>query len=189
MNDAAFVRVGEGREHLVDAADGFDRGQRTLLDARGSELVQGSLLLVPIEQSLLYVRPLYIEGTGDTKLPEFKFLVAVYGNRAVIGDSLPAALAQLFPDLGQPPPTIDNGTTPPGGGGGTTPSGDVAGLLQQAETAYNDAQTALKAGDLSGYQKAVDKMADLIRQSRAVAAPTTTTSVPAAGSTTTTTRK
>jgi len=173
---------------IINSTPEFSR-QRTLLDARGSELVQGSLLVVPIEQSLLYVRPLYIEGTGDTKLPEFKFLVAVYGNRAVIGDSLPAALAQLFPDLGQPPPTIDNGTTPPGGGGGTTPSGDVAGLLQQAETAYNDAQTALKAGDLSGYQKAVDKMADLIRQSRAVAAPTTTTSVPAAGSTTTTTRK
>jgi uncharacterized membrane protein (UPF0182 family) len=169
---------------IINSTPEFSR-QRTLLDARGSELVQGSLLLVPVEQSLLYVRPLYIEGTGDTKLPEFKFLVAVYGNKAVIGDSLPAALAQLFPDLGQPPPTIDNGpvTTPSG-----PATGDVAGLLQQAETAYNDAQAALKNGDLSAYQKAVDKMADLIRQSRQVAAPTTSTTT-APGATTTTTRK
>jgi uncharacterized membrane protein (UPF0182 family) len=169
---------------IINSTPEFSR-QRTLLDARGSELVQGSLLVIPVEQSLLYVRPLYIEGTGDTKLPEFKFLVAVYGNKAVIGDSLPAALAQLFPDLGQPPPTIENGPTPPPGGAGT---GDVGSLLQQADTAYNDAQTALKNGDLSAYQKAVDKMADLIRQSRAAVAPTTTTTAPP-GATTTTTRK
>jgi hypothetical protein len=168
---------------IINSTPEFSR-QRTLLDARGSELVQGSLLVIPVEQSLLYVRPLYIEGTGDTKLPEFKFLVAVYGNKAVIGDSLPAALAQLFPDLGQPPPTIENGPTPPGGAA----TGDVGSLLQQAETAYNDAQTALKSGDLSAYQKAVDKMADLIRQSRTAVAPTTsTTSAP--GATTTTAKK
>jgi uncharacterized membrane protein (UPF0182 family) len=170
---------------IINSTPEFSR-QRTLLDARGSELVQGSLLLVPVEQSLLYVRPLYIGGTGDTKLPEFKFLVAVYGNKAVIGDSLQAALAQLFPDLGQPPPTIENGPTPPAGGGPAT--GDVGSLLAQAETAYNDAQTALKNGDLSAYQKAVDKMADLIRQSRQTAAPSSTTTT-APGATTTTTKK
>ncbi|MDQ1567884.1 MAG: hypothetical protein QOF96_2764, partial [Actinomycetota bacterium] len=51
-----------------------------------------------------------------------------------------------------------------------------------------DAQTALKNGDLSAYQKAVDKMADLIRQSRQAVAPTTTTTI-APGATTTTTKK
>jgi uncharacterized membrane protein (UPF0182 family) len=160
----------------------------TLLNQQGSQIIQGNMLLIPVEQSLLYIRPLYIQGSGATKLPEFKFVVAVYAGRAVIGASLPDALAQLFHDLGQPPPPGGGGGPPPGGGGGPTPSGDVAGLLQQAETAYNDAQTALKSGDLSGYQKAVDKMADLIRQSRAVAAPTTTTTT-APGATTTTTRK
>jgi uncharacterized membrane protein (UPF0182 family) len=172
---------------IINSTPEFSR-QRTLLDARGSELVQGSLLLVPVEHSLLYVRPLYIQGSGDTKLPEFKFLVAVYGNRVAIGDSLPAALAQLFPDLGQPPPTITNGPTTPGPGG-SAPPGDVGGLLAQADAAYNDAQAALKSGDLSGYQKAVDKMADLIRQAQQATAPTTTTSAPPAGATTTTTRK
>jgi uncharacterized membrane protein (UPF0182 family) len=160
----------------------------TLLNQQGSQIIQGNMLLIPVEQSLLYIRPLYIQGSGATKLPEFKFVVAVYAGRAVIGTSLPDALSQLFPYLGQPPQPAGGGGPPPNGGGGPTPGGDVAGLLQQAETAYNDAQTALKSGDLSGYQKAVDKMADLIRQSRAVAAPATTTTT-AAGATTTTTRK
>ena len=60
-------------------------------------------------------------------------------------------------------------------------------LLAQAETAYNDAQTALKAGNLAEYQKQVDKMADLIRQAgQASGGPTSTNG---AASTTTTTRK
>jgi uncharacterized membrane protein (UPF0182 family) len=160
----------------------------TLLNQQGSEIIQGSMLLIPVEQSLLYIRPLYIQGTGATKLPEFKFVVVVYAGRAVIGESLPAALAQLFPDLGPAPPPGGGGTTPPDGGGG--PPADVTGLLAQAETAYNDAQTALKGGDLAGYQKAVDRVAELIRQAKALnGVPVTSTTTTAPGATTTTTRK
>ncbi|HVW33478.1 MAG TPA: UPF0182 family protein [Acidimicrobiia bacterium] len=167
----------------------------TLLNQQGSEIIQGSMLLIPVEQSLLYIRPLYIQGSGATKLPEFKFVVAVYAGKAVMGESLPDALSQLFPDLGQPPPPGGGqANPPPGNGGPTQPSADVAGLLAQADQAYNDAQTALKSGNLSEYQKQVDRMADLIRQSRAAAAPTTTTTAPAGGggsaaATTTTSRK
>jgi len=172
---------------LINGTPEFSR-QRSLLDQAGSRLVQGSLLLVPIDQSILYIRPLYVQATGDTRLPEFRFLAAAYGNRAVFADSLPAALSQLFPDLGPPPPTTGGQQpttpTPPGGGPAST---DVAGLLAQAGTAYNDAQTALKAGNLAEYQKAVDRMADLIRQAAAASgAGTTTTTGPA--STTTTSR-
>ena len=158
----------------------------TLLNQSGSQIIQGNMVVIPVEQSLLYIRPLYIQGSGATRLPLFKFVVAVYGGRAVIGESLPDALSQLFPDLGPAPPPGGGPTTPPPNG---APGGDVAGLLAQAETAYNDAQAALKNGDLSGYQKAVDKMADLIRQSRVAAVPTTTTTVPSAQTTTTTARK
>jgi hypothetical protein len=60
----------------------------------------------------------------------------------------------------------------------------VAVLLAQAQTAYNDGQTALKAGNLADYQKAVDRMADLIRQATAATgAPTTTTTGPTTATT------
>jgi hypothetical protein len=61
-------------------------------------------------------------------------------------------------------------------------------MLAQADTAYNEAQAALKAGNLAEYQKAVDRMAALIRQAAAASgADTTTTTAP--GATTPTTRQ
>jgi uncharacterized membrane protein (UPF0182 family) len=139
--------------------------QLTLLSQLGSQVIQGSLLLIPTETSILYVRPLYIQGSGATRLPEFKFVVIVYAGRAVLGTTLSDALGQLFTGL---KPEAPPGGTPPGGQtppGGVAPT--VAALLDQADQAYNDAQVALKAGDLAGYQRAVDRVADLIRQARA----------------------
>jgi uncharacterized membrane protein (UPF0182 family) len=165
--------------------------QLTLLNTSGSQIIQGSLLLIPAENSILYVRPLYIQGSGATRLPEFKFVVVVYGGRAVLGTSLDDALGQLFPGLepeappeGPPAPPADL-TAPPEPGAGAA-GVDVSGLLDQAEQAYNEAQTALKSGDLAGYQRAVDRLAELIRQARAATgggAPTTTTTAPPAATT------
>jgi uncharacterized membrane protein (UPF0182 family) len=159
---------------------------RSLLSREGSTFVQGSLLLIPVEQSILYVRPVYVQGAGETKLPQFRRIAAVYAGKAVIADSLPGALSQLFPDLGPPPPT--GGPPPPTSGDGAPPPTDVAGMLTQAQTAYNDAQAALKAGNLADYQRAVDRMADLIRRAQAAsgAAPA---APPAPDATTNTTRQ
>ncbi len=157
----------------------------TLLNTSGSQIRQGSMLLIPTEDSILYIRPLYIEGTGTTKLPEFKFVAVVYAGKAVLGASLDDALAKLFPGL-PAPGTPGTATPDPGGGPTTTPGSgpppDVAALLAQADSAYNEAQTALKAGDLAGYQKAVERIAELVRQAR-----TASGAEPTATSTTTTT--
>jgi uncharacterized membrane protein (UPF0182 family) len=160
---------------------------RSLLSREGSVFVQGSLLLIPIEQSILYVRPVYVQGTGETKLPQFRRIAAVYAGKAVLSETLAGALSQLFPDLGPPPP-IGGPPPPPASGDGPPPATDVVGLLAQADTAYNEAQTALKAGNLADYQRAVDRMADLIRRAQtASGAATTTTTAP--GATTSTTRQ
>ena len=186
MPGGQAVKGPEQVDSLINGTPEFSR-QRSLLEGKGSQLVQGSLLLVPIEQSLLYIRPLYVQAAGPTQQPLFRFVAAVYGSTAVFAESLPAALFQLFPDLGPPPPTGTGDPAPPpdGGGGGPAPT-DVAGLLAEAGTAYNDAQTALKAGNLADYQRAVDRMADLIRQAAAAsgAATTTTTTGPSATTTT-----
>jgi uncharacterized protein len=136
----------------------------SLLDQRGSEVLQGSMLLIPVEDSILYIRPFYLQAEGGTQLPEFKFVVVVYGGRAVRGNTLQEALALHFPGLepgGQPPPSPGQPQAPPPAGGE-----NVASLLEQANQAYAEAQTALKAGDLAGYQRAVDRMADLIKRAQ-----------------------
>jgi hypothetical protein len=154
-------------------------GQFTLLNRSGSQILQGSLLLIPVEESILYVRPLYLRGTQGTSLPEFKFVALAYADRAVLGANLNDALAKLFPGLSTEAPPPAPGTTPPPG---PPPAGDVAGLLAQANAAYQEAQTALRNGDLAGYQRAIDRLGELIRQ-----AATATGAPPAPEATTTTT--
>ena len=156
----------------------------SFLNQQGSEIIQGSLLLIPTEESILYVRPLYLQAQSGTQIPEFKYVVVVYAGRAVFDETLQGALAQLFPGLEAAPPPADEppppGTPPPPPPG--SPPAGVGDLLAQAEQAYTDAQNALRAGDLAGYQQAVDRAAALVRQAVAAAG-----GAPADGATTTTT--
>ncbi|HYH52038.1 MAG TPA: UPF0182 family protein [Acidimicrobiia bacterium] len=188
MPGGGVVKGPEQVDSSMQSTPEFSR-QRSLLEGKGSQFVQGSLLLVPIEQSLLWIRPLYVQATGATQQPLFRFVAAVYKDQAVFAESLPAALSQLFPDLGPPPPPTGTGDgpapPPPADGEAALPTG-VTGLLAQAGTAYNEAQAALKAGNLAEYQSAVDRMADLIRQAQSASgASTTTTTAPEAATTTT----
>ena len=71
----------------------------TLLNQNGSTVVPGNLLLIPVENSLLYVRPLYIEATGTTAVPELQLVIVGVGPEVVIADSFEAALAGAIPGL------------------------------------------------------------------------------------------
>jgi uncharacterized membrane protein (UPF0182 family) len=147
----------------------------TLLSTAGSNVRLGNLLLIPIEQSLLYIRPLYIEAEG-TPVPQLKKVIVVYGARVVIKDSLREAIGTLFP--GSSPATLEQqgagvtapapgGTTTPPPGGGTTPppaATSVNDLLNEATAKFTAAEEALKAGDLAGYQKATNEAKDLVRR-------------------------
>jgi len=160
--------------------------QFTLLNRSGSQILQGSLLLIPVEDSILYVRPLYLQGTQGTRLPEFEFVAVAYADRAVLGDNLNEALGKLFPGLvTEPPPGTPPGPPPPEGTPPPPGGTDVASLLAQAEAAYGEAQAALRNGDLAGYQRAFDRVAELLRQARAASGtpptPETTTTTTAPG--------
>ena len=146
----------------------------TLLDAAGSRVRLGNLLLIPIEQSLLYIRPLYVEAEG-TPVPQLKKVIVVYGDKVVIKDSLREAIGTIFPGsspntleqhglgetappTGEPPPTDDGApTTPP-------VLMSVNELLTEATTRFTAAEEALKAGDLATYQKATNEAKDLVRR-------------------------
>jgi uncharacterized membrane protein (UPF0182 family) len=175
----------------------------TLLDQQGSQVRQGNLLLVPVEESLLYVRPLYTQASGATAVPELKKVIVTFNGNSYMRDTLPEALIAAF---GEAPPVEpepgDGGTeTPPDeggdeggddGGGTTTPpvSGSVADLLAQADEKFEEAEQALRDGDLAAYQLAIDEARDLVAQAAEAAAQdaegATTTSTTSATSTTTT---
>ena len=108
----------------------------TLLDQQGSQVIQGNMLVVPIDESILYVQPIYIaarSGGSTTNsiaaLPEFKRVVVVFGDRIVMRDTLAEALAAVFGDA----PVVD------GGDGDDLPADlteAVAELLTRADAAF-----------------------------------------------------
>jgi uncharacterized membrane protein (UPF0182 family) len=74
----------------------------------GSDVLRGNLLIIPIEQSLLYVQPLYLKA-AQGEIPELKRVIAAYGDRIVMETNLERSLATLFgaarPPLASAPPT------------------------------------------------------------------------------------
>jgi uncharacterized membrane protein (UPF0182 family) len=79
--------------------------QISLWNRQGSRAIQGNLLIVPIEQSLLYVEPIYLEATQNS-LPTLVRVVVAYENRIVMAQTLEQALQAIFQPEITPAPAI-----------------------------------------------------------------------------------
>jgi hypothetical protein len=141
--------------------------QITLLSRAGSQVRLGNLLVIPIEDSLLYVRPMYVQAEG-TPIPEFKFAIVVYGDAVVMRPTLKDALTAIFgdaPETREDQPS-DEVTPPPDGDG----DGDGAvtaefeELLQEANARFAEANAALERGQLSEFERLYREALELFRQ-------------------------
>lgn len=130
----------------------------TPLDQHGSNVLLGHNLMIPLHNSILYVRPLYVTSSA-TPLPQLKYVIAVFNQDVAIETSLSAALSDV---LGA---NVGNG----GNGGGET-VGTTQTYLAQAAAAYAEAQRQLKAGNLAQYQVQIDKMGSLLQKAEAALA-------------------
>tara|TARA_B100000676_G_scaffold307278_1_gene365345 strand:+ start:1096 stop:3909 length:2814 start_codon:yes stop_codon:yes gene_type:complete len=116
----------------------------TLLDQQGSSVIKGNLFVVPINQSILYYQPIYLQGEQNP-LPEFKFVVVVFQDRIIMEESLSEALASVFGgDFASD--TIDDSK-------GESP----LELLEKATNAFEKAQQELQNGNLGLYQNLVEQ--------------------------------
>lgn len=176
--------------------------QLSLLDQKGSTVTYGDLLLIPIDNTILYVRPLYVSSQGSTEVRELKSVIIVFGGQVVMRPTLREALAELLGietetferqvgvDLTQPgtgpspSPGGESTTTTTTPGSGTPPSGepgDVSELLAEADRLFREADEALKRGGSSGlatYQEKITQAAEKVRQAQqllGVTAPTSST--------------
>jgi uncharacterized membrane protein (UPF0182 family) len=136
--------------------------ERTLLGQGGSEIRFGDFLVVPIESSLLYVQPVYVESQQANAIPELKRVVVVNGTAIGIGNTLRDALSD---SLGQALPPEGGGEQPPPTG---TTDEQVATLLQQAANHFAAADAALKAGNLATYQSEIEAAQAAIEQAQAL---------------------
>jgi uncharacterized membrane protein (UPF0182 family) len=151
--------------------------QITLWDQQGSEVIQGTLLVIPIEESLVYIRPLYLRAAGG-RIPELKRVVVAYRNRIVMEESLDVALARLFPGSGSDRPRApvpargdSSGTTTAAAAATTGASGSGAGaasgLAAQAQRQYQQAMQAQRAGNWALYGEEVKKLGETLERLRA----------------------
>lgn len=153
--------------------------QLTLWDQRGSEVIRGELLVIPIEESLIYVQPIYLRAEGGT-IPELKRVVVAHENRVVMGETLEEGLDALFGSgaAQQTPTSVRDSVRTLGGeptvtGGGITPSpveapsGASAELLRQAQTHYDRAIAAQRAGNWAEYGREIEQLGAAIRALRA----------------------
>lgn len=129
---------------------------RTLLGQQGSTIVFGDFLVIPINDSLLYVQPIYVRSTQENSIPELKRVVVVNGSTVGVGLSLSEALAAST--SGAP---SDGGEQPPPVG---TIDEQVADLLDQAVEHFAAAEVALRAGDLATYQRELEAAQALVEQ-------------------------
>ena len=140
----------------------------TLLSRAGSEVLLGNLVIIPVEQSLIYIRPLYVQATGANAVPELKKVIVVFGDRIAIRDTFQDALVAVFgsaPEtLEERPATGHTEDTALPASGGISP--EVRQLLDRAAQAFADADAALRSGDPVEYARKVQEARRLLEQAR-----------------------
>jgi uncharacterized membrane protein (UPF0182 family) len=129
--------------------------QLTLWSQKGSSVIRGNLLVIPIERSLLYVEPLFLRAE-NSELPELKRVIVAYDGKVAMEETLEKALAAIF-GLGS-----EASAAPlPSQVGGEDLS--TAELIGEAGSLYRSAQEELRAGNWSGYGEEIDRLGEVIR--------------------------
>lgn len=128
----------------------------TLWSQGGSSVVRGNLLVVPVERSLLYVEPVYLQAASG-QLPELKRVIVSYEDRIAMEPTLDAALAKVFGASTAPVETVTDPET-----GIVTEVASPTGA--QANAVYQRAIEAQRAGDWAGYGEAIDELGVLLGQ-------------------------
>ena len=133
-------------------------------------MIQGTLLVIPIEESLIYIRPLYLKAAGG-HIPELKRVIVAYQNNIVMDETLDAALERIFPGGGARAPSAapapEAQPAPAAAAGETTPqSPDVRSLAEQARSHYQRALQAQRDGNWALYGEEIKKLGEVLERMR-----------------------
>jgi uncharacterized membrane protein (UPF0182 family) len=138
--------------------------QISLWDQRGSQVIQGNLLIIPIEEALLYIRPLYLRAESG-KIPELKRVVVAYENRIAMEETLEASIAKIFQgEMSLPKQGEDSAAGSAGSIAAAMPAGSGNNMIQQAGEAYNRAIQAQRQGDWAKYGEELRKLGSALEQ-------------------------
>jgi uncharacterized membrane protein (UPF0182 family) len=135
--------------------DSYISQQLTLWGQRGSQVIRGSLLIIPIESSLLYVQPLYLAAEDKGGLPELRRVILAYENDVVMDENLDLGLQRLFGGrvtksfAGKE--TLDERLT-------------LDKLAKQAMQTYERLNEFLRQGNWAGYGEELKKLGQILKE-------------------------
>ena len=146
--------------------------QLNLLNQADSTVIRGNLLTLPVGGGLLYVQPVYVQGTGSASYPVLRSVLTAFGDKVGFAPTLEESLRQLVADDGTSattPPASDDGSQ----SGATPPatSGDANARLTQAindaAAAMRDADSAMSKSDWTAFGQAQTRLRDALARAEA----------------------
>ncbi|MFZ7121283.1 MAG: UPF0182 family protein [Eubacteriaceae bacterium] len=131
--------------------------QLTLLGQQGSEIIRGNMLTIPINDSILYVEPIYIgASSGESNMPEVKKVIVSYNNKIIMDENLKGALEKLIgvaEEDTEEPSDYNTGI-----------DDDISSLIIKANELFEKAQEAQKNGDWSKYGEYIDNLEQVLNK-------------------------
>ena len=153
-------------ESRIDQDPGISQAL-TLWGQGGSTVIRGTLLVVPVLNSVLYVEPLYLAAEAGGGLPQLKRVIVSYSDHVLMEDTLDAALSKIFSGA------VNTTETPTAAAGATAPtpvkiplatSADVQALIREASQHYQRALEMQRQGDWAGYGAEVKKLGEVLNR-------------------------
>ena len=135
--------------------------QVSLWDQRGSQVIQGTLLVIPVEEALLYVRPLYLRSESG-KIPELKRVIVAYENKIAMEATLNEALSRIFETETS---YVDASSTAPAAQttvAESSPGTNAGALIRQARESYDRAVQAQRQGDWAKYGEELKRLGAIL---------------------------
>lgn len=126
--------------------------QLTLWDQRGSNVIRGNILMIPIEDTILYVEPLYIKSDANNALPEMKKVIVAYKDRVVMTDTLYQGIEKLFTKVG-----IDDDIT-------NEEELTMEELIEKAVEYLEQSKSSSGSGDWTEFGQNLDQLEDILNQ-------------------------
>jgi len=146
--------------------------QLTLWDQHGSSVIPGTLLVIPVADSVLYVEPIYLAAQAGGSLPQMQRVIVAYSDHVVMESTFDEALSRVFggtvatatpaapsASLGAP------GAVPPNApGAARPPAQDLNSLIREANQHFERAQELLRQGDWNGYGEEIKKLGEVLKR-------------------------
>ncbi|WP_427337650.1 UPF0182 family protein [Caloranaerobacter sp. DY30410] len=132
--------------------------QLTLWSQKGSIVLRGNLLVIPIEKSLLYVEPIYLQADNENSLPEVKRVIVAYKNKIVMEETLEEALTKIFGQIDREEDkngVIDNVDV-------NISDGNLKEIIKRANEIFNKAKEASQKGDWAKYGEYLNKLENIL---------------------------